>query len=273
MPDNVPPRVKTRVLHFQAKWYETFPWLHYVTAISAVICFVCAKVEAVGLLNLEPPQAAFTTSRFSNWKKSTEKFTEHHKSGCHKQAVYQMERSRKASPVLAQLSDAHRRQQATVLQATKYLLRQGLAYRGHSERDGNLYQLLNIQTEDDSDLAAWLDKSTNFMSHECIDEIYNMVSHSLLRGIVADIKCQSTIRAVVVDGTQDNTLKEQLSISVRHVGSELQVTEDFVGLYQITETTGHAIAETVDDALLRLGLDASLLRGQTYDGGANMAGT
>ena len=232
------------------------------------------------MLNLERPQAAFTTTGFSNWKKSIEKFTEHQKSGCHKQAVYQLEQSRKAPPVLAQLSDAHRRQQATarrclmkVLQATKYLLRQGLAYRGHSERDGNLYQLLKIQTEDDSDLAVWLEKSTNFMSHECIDEIQNMFSHRLLRGIVADIKCQSKIFAVVVDGTQDITSKEQLSICIRYVDSELQVIEDFVGLYQIAETTGHAIAETVEDALLRLGLDASLLRGQTYDGGANMAGT
>lgn len=71
--------------------------------------------------------------------------------------------------MLAQLSEAHRWQQATarccllkILQATKYLLRQRLPYRGHSERDGNLYQLLKIQTEHDGDLAAWLDKSTNF---------------------------------------------------------------------------------------------------------------
>jgi len=67
-PENIPVCVqKTRILRFQAKWYETFPWLHYVRDISAVICFTCAKAEASGLLNLERPQAAFTTAGFSNW--------------------------------------------------------------------------------------------------------------------------------------------------------------------------------------------------------------
>jgi len=67
-PENIPVCVqKTRILRFQAKWYETFPWLHYVRDISAVICFTFAKAEASGLLNLERPQAAFTTAGFSNW--------------------------------------------------------------------------------------------------------------------------------------------------------------------------------------------------------------
>jgi len=99
-----------------------------------------------------------------------------------------------------------------------------------------------------------------------------MISHSLLLSIVADIKSQSKIFAVVADGTQDITSKEQLSICVRHVSNKLQVIEDSVGLYQVTETTGDAIAATVEDALLWFGLDANLLRGQTYDSGANMAG-
>jgi len=87
-----------------------------------------------------------------------------------------------------------------------------------------------------------------------------MISHSLLLSIVADIKSQSKIFAVVADGTQDITSKEQLSICVRHVSNELQVIEDSVGLYQVTETTGDAIAATVEDALLWFGLDANTIR-------------
>ena len=38
----------------------------------------------------------------------------------------------------------------------KFLLRQGLAVRGHIEGEGNLLQLLVLRSEDDQDLLSWL---------------------------------------------------------------------------------------------------------------------
>ena len=139
-----------------------------------------------------------------------------------------------------------------MIQPTKYLLRQGLSCRGHSESDGNLYQLLKTQSENDTDLAAWLVKTTNFMSHECVEEIQNLFSHKIIRSIVADIKDHYKVSAIVVDGTQDIKSKEQLSICLRHVDGELHVHEDFIGLHEQGETTGHAIANTVEDVTLRV---------------------
>lgn len=48
--------------------------------------------------------------------------------------------------------------------------------------------------------------------------------------------------------------------------------EEFVGLYRVSETTGQGIAKVAADVLLRLNLPMSGLRGQIYDGAANMAG-
>ena len=99
------------------------------------------------------------------------------------------------------------------------------------------------------------------MSHECVEEIQNLFSHKIIRSIVADIKDQSKVFAIVVDGTQDIKSNEQLSICLRHVDGELHVHKDFIDLYEQGETTGHAIANTVEDVILRVGRDASMLRG------------
>ncbi|KAF3834465.1 hypothetical protein F7725_025669 [Dissostichus mawsoni] len=78
--------------------------------------------------------------------------------------------------------------------------------------------------------------------------------------------------AIIIDGTQDISGVEQESICVRSVDADLQPKEEFLGIYQVSSTTGQNIAKVVCDVMTRLQLPLSQLRGQTYDGAANMAG-
>lgn len=78
--------------------------------------------------------------------------------------------------------------------------------------------------------------------------------------------------AVIVDGTRDICGSEQESICIRYVSHDLFPHELFLGFYETPETTGARIAALIKDALLRLQLPLACLRGQTYDGAANMAG-
>lgn len=57
--------------------------------------------------------------------------------------------------IAAVLDSAQKRQQLTCqrmllkqLSSLKFLVHQGLAIRGHNDSDGNLMQLLNVQSED-----------------------------------------------------------------------------------------------------------------------------
>ena len=77
---------------------------------------------------------------------------------------------------------------------------------------------------------------------------------------------------MIVDGTQDCSGTEQLSICIRYVSKDLEPHEAFVGFYEPTDTKGNTIAGVIQDALLRLCLPIECLRSQTYDGAANMAG-
>ena len=98
------------------------------------------------------------------------------------------------------------------------------------------------------------------------------MSYAVLREICQDINEQSVQFAVIVDGTQDIRGIEQEAICIRYVGSDLDVKEDLIGIYEINATTGVAVATMLKDALLRLQLSITNLRGQTYDGASNMSG-
>ena len=45
-----------------------------------------------------------------------------------------------------------------------------------------------------------------------------------------------------------------------------------MGFYAVDSTTGHMLASCIKDALIRFQLPLDKLRGQTYDGAANMSG-
>ncbi|KAF0312516.1 Zinc finger MYM-type protein 1 [Amphibalanus amphitrite] len=78
--------------------------------------------------------------------------------------------------------------------------------------------------------------------------------------------------SVIVDGTQDISGNEQQSICVRYVDKDFNVQEEFLGFYQAQSTTGADLSRLIEDALRRLNLPLTHLRGLAFDGAANMAG-
>jgi len=46
------------------------------------------------------------------------------------------------------------------LRALQYLLRQGMAIRGHTEIEGNLHQLLKVWANDYNDIELWLSEKS-----------------------------------------------------------------------------------------------------------------
>lgn len=94
-----------------------------------------------------------------------------------------------------------------------------------------------------------------------------------MRGIASTIWSLPVVQfSIIMDGTQDIQGKEQVSVCLRYVENDLIPQEEFVGLYEMPGTTGEQMAMVALDVLLRLHLPISGLRGQTYDGAANMSG-
>jgi len=272
-----------RTLVFQPSWYQKYSWLHYSPSAETkgVLCFFCAKAVSLNMLQLSTKSDdAFSTRGFCNWKHAINKFQAHEKSSVHAHAVNQISQL-KALPVESQLSSQKQKEQCScrialvkLFTSIRFIARQGLAFRGHATQSGNYAELLKLRSEDNSVLQAFMTKATvtKFISPESQNEMLSLLQYNILRCLTQRIKEESKQYSIIVDGTQDCTGTEQESLCIRYISHDLEPVEVFLGLYQPPDTKGSTIASIVEDALVRLDLSLNELRGQAYDGAANMAG-
>ena len=269
-----------RTLHFQSSWFTKFPWLHYVPSLEGVLCHICSQAHTDNQLNLAKcSEPVFTTEGFNNWKKALQRFAVHENSHTHRVSANAQAHKRCSQPVAAQLSSQKAAEQATsrecllrILTSVRFLARQDLALRGGDADDGNFQQLLRLRCDNAPALKAWLNKKTTMTSWLIQNEIMEMLSHAILRKIMSDIHDAKQF-ALIIDGTQDLGGIEQEAVCIRYVDRKtLKPCETFVGLHELVSTTGQSLVAMAQDVLIRLDLPIAFLRGQTYDGAANMSG-
>lgn len=122
-------------------------------------------------------------------------------------------------------------------------------------------------------LKLWIEKDTNYTHPTIQNEIIQIFANEIISGVVHSIKFTNPFMySVICDGTRDISGNEQGSVCVRWVDADLDPHESFLGFYETANTFGTDIAALILDALLRLQLPLSNLRGQTYDGAGNMKG-
>ncbi|XP_054267247.1 zinc finger MYM-type protein 1-like [Macrosteles quadrilineatus] len=272
-------KLSGRVLKFQTSWYERFPWLH-VAGAEGVSCFYCTRYAQLCPAKALATKAdkAFSEKGFSNWKKAIEKFGNHQTSDAHCQAV--LSYSQLQAPIESQLSHVKLEQQKlaleslmTIISSVKYLVRQGMAVRGHKNDEGNLMELLKVRCEDKPSLKQWLEKDITYTHPTIQNEIIQILGNEIIYSIVQSIKLSNPLMySVICDGTRDIAGNEQVSVCVRWADADLEPHESFLGFYESANTCGKDIAALIFDVLLRLELPLSNLRGQTYDGAGNMSG-
>jgi len=102
-------------------------------------------------------EPTFSTSGFKNWRKALNKFDTHQSSEAHREAMLKWELATKQTPINVQFESKVSKLQACrrqcllkQLDPLRYLLRQGMAVRGHAEKDGNLYHLLLLMAKNNS---------------------------------------------------------------------------------------------------------------------------
>ena len=92
-----------------------------------------------------------------------------------------------------------------------------------------------------------------------------------MRQLISNVKNNGYF-AIIIDETTDLSVEEQVSICVRHVSNNFTIEESFLGFYKTEKTDSATLIALVKNALLMLGLEFDLVRGQAYDGAANMRG-
>ena len=74
---------------FQAKWFDSYSWLHYDEANNVAFCYLCKKATAEKkLMASKCSDEVFTSRGFCNWKDAMASFTRHEQSKSHKEATH-----------------------------------------------------------------------------------------------------------------------------------------------------------------------------------------
>ena len=217
---------------------------------------------------------------FCNWKNATTLFQKHQQSACHHVAVEVVITLPATTKDVGELivqqhakeKECNRKILLKILASIRYLARQGLALRGDGdEDDGNLLQLLKLKGEDDPAMLEWLKRKVNkYTSHEIQNDIIKVMAMHVLRNVATSLQ-QSPFLTLMMDETTDISNNEQTTIVIGYVSEHLEVHEEFLGLYHVPSIDAATLTAVAKDALVRMNLSMSKLRGQCYDGASTIA--
>ncbi|PIK62845.1 putative zinc finger MYM-type protein 1-like [Apostichopus japonicus] len=176
------------------------------------------KDDAVILSTKKRVEASFTDKGFDNWKKALSAFQRHQQSDLHREVVF---KKMQAGHGVDRLLEHHgvtpfhtKANAAKQLDCLRFLLRQGLAIRGHKEIEGNLRQLLMLVAIDNKDIRTWLDNK-DYLSPVIVNEMIQLIGHSVLRDLLSDIR-EAGMFAIMADETSD--LSNKRAVDMHQVG-------------------------------------------------------
>jgi hypothetical protein len=162
-----------------------------------VFCYPCRvaferKIHP-NTMKLHVTHRSFIFDGCCDWKNSLSKFKLHESSKLHHDSIYVVNQQQRPT-ITAQLVSTTKKQQEQRRQALSiqiscimYLLRQGLALRGHSDEDSNLIQLLKLRSIDNSFLKEWVNDK-KYLSHDIVNEICKEIYLTIVRDIVKEVR-------------------------------------------------------------------------------------
>ena len=192
---------------------------------------------------------------------------------------------------MAERVASNRQKLASILKVIVLCGRQNIALRGHrdnitdlekdtlaTENHGNFWALLQFQVDSGDTVLgehlATASQNAMYTSPGIQNQLIDVVADQIRQKILSRVK-KATWFTEIADKVTDNSNKEQLSLVLRYVDPEsVLVREDLISFFECDEgITGSDLARKITSSLQSFGLDLNNLRGQSYDGAGNMAGT
>ncbi|KAL0669486.1 hypothetical protein Bca4012_032190 [Brassica carinata] len=165
------------------------------------------------------------------------------------------------------------------IDASRFLLRQGLSFRGHFEKEeavnkGNFLQLLKYTGEQNETISKVILSNApgnNQMVSPLIQkDIVHSFAEEVRQAILEEIG--HDVFGLLVDESADVSHKEQMGVVFRFVDKRGAIKERFIGVVHVKETSSLALKSAIDDLFARYGMSIKKVRGQGYDGASNMRG-
>ncbi|XP_039133325.1 zinc finger MYM-type protein 1-like [Dioscorea cayenensis subsp. rotundata] len=173
----------------------------------------------------------------------------------------------------------YRTRLTAVLDVTRFLLKQGLAFRGHDESSsslnkGNFLELLEWYSLRNDKVFRAVNQNApgnnQMTSPKVQKELVNACVAEITCAIVDDIG--DKYFSIMIDEARDVSVKEQMGVVLRYVDKNGYVIERFLAMVHVSDTSAISLKNAIDCLFAKYGLSLSRLRGQGYDGASNMRG-
>ncbi|KAL9830568.1 putative transcription factor and/or regulators TTF-type(Zn) family [Arabidopsis thaliana] len=161
----------------------------------------------------------------------------------------------------------------------RYLVRQGLSFRGHdesvdSENRGNFLELVKYTAGQNEAVSKVVlenaPKNNQMVCPKIQKDIVHCFAEEVIRSIIQEV--DHDVFCLIVDESADISDKEQMAVVFCFVDKHGTVKERFIGLIHVKETFSASLKCAIDSLFAKLGLSIKQLRGQGYDGASNMKG-
>lgn len=272
---------------FQLEWLHRYPWLVYSQTLDGGFCLSCAlfckKRRYLGVLVNTP---------FTKWVKVKTKVAGHQDMQYHQNAltdaqqfIHSVEHPQSTLPVLAETErgkriEVNRHIVKCIAESVLYCGQQCIALRGDHENlntagnPGNFLALMKVLGNHDKILLQHLQqpqmKTATYLSPQSQNEMIDILGKELIQKPILDEVREAKFFSIMVDEVIVHN-KEQMPLCVRFVDSERNIREEFIQFTIPERVTGEAIACDIIQSLDQLRLDVTHIRGQGYDGAANMS--
>ncbi|KAK9278524.1 hypothetical protein L1049_028092 [Liquidambar formosana] len=258
--------VGVKLRRLPTKWLEEFgDWLEYSVSKDAVFCLYCYLMG--NSIGGQGGGDAFTRTRFSCWGKkkrlgvhvgSTENAHNNARRMCEDLMNQKQHVEVAFSRPLHDSTMKYRIRLTATIDCIRFLLRQGLAFRGHNESEdsinrGNFLELLTFLAKNNEEVDKVVlknaPKNLKVIAHGIQKHIVRCAASATTNVILNDLG--HDLFSVLVDESRDVSTKEQMAVMIRFVNKKGCVVERFLSLVHVSNTTALSLKEAINSLFAR----------------------
>ncbi|XP_058775529.1 uncharacterized protein LOC131649788 [Vicia villosa] len=272
---------------FCKSWYKNYTWLEYCEIKDTAYCFYCFLFKQPGRAEHFGFEV-FTKSGYRDWKHASQGLKGHigshnslHNSCVKHYDDYNNQRQSVTSNFAKETKESEELYKIRLtcsLDCSRYLIAQGMDFRGHDESStslnkGNFREMVDWVKSHNEQVRDAFDRGGKNCTMTCGDiqkELATCCAHEVTKVIMEELGDRQF--SVLIDESRDISIKEKMAVMLRFLNDKGSVVERFIALHHIKDTTSESLKSALYGILDKYTLSISRIRGQGYDRASNMRG-